>query len=173
MKSKGHKIGYLNNKELKEDEEISPTFEETIVLWCLEKIDSRLPMHVSKTFGHQMTGNTTLKDLQVQIFQRIPSMIEDLNDAEANRASALNASVPIYETYQDSTLAAGRVQNTRTWKQKRKTFCRICKTAGRPPAVYESHFPSSCRLKGALLNSVLTEDSDHDDDNEHALDQNQ
>ena len=173
MKSKGHKIGYLNNKELKADEEISPTFEETIVLWCLEKIDTRLPMHVSKTFGHQMTGNTTLKDLQVQIFQRIPSMINDLNDAEANRASALNASVPIYESYQDSSLAAGRVQN-KTWKPKRKNpFCRICKTAGRPPAVYESHYPSSCKLKGALLNSVLTEDSDHDDDNENALDQDQ
>ena len=174
MKSKGHKIGYLNNKELKGDEEISPTFEETIVLWCLEKIDTRLPMHVSKTFGHQMVGNTTLKDLQVQIFQRIPSMIEDLNDAEANRASALNASVPAYESYQDSSLAASRVQSTKPWKSKRKnTFCRICKTAGRPPAVYESHFPSSCKLKGALLNSVLTEDSDHDDDHANALDENQ
>lgn len=166
-KRKGHKIAYLNDKELKEDENISPTFEETIVLWCLEKIDPRLPMHVSKTFGHQMVGNTTLKDLQVQIFQRIPSMIDDLNDAEANRTSALNASAH-HDTIHESTIAAGRVSNTKSWKSKRKnTFCRICKVAGRPPAVYESHFPSSCRLKGALLNSVLADNSEHDDENDN------
>ena len=166
-KSKGHKISYLNNKELKEDEGISPTFEETIVLWCLEKIDSRLPMHVSKTFGHQMVENTTLKDLQVQIFQRIPSMIDDMNDAEANRASAFNASV-LHDSNHESLIAAGKVYSAKSWKSKRKnTFCRICKVAGRPPAVYESHFPSNCKLKGALLNSVLTEDSEHDDENDY------
>ena len=173
-KRKGHKVKYLNEKELKEDEGISPTFEETIVLWCLEKIDSRLPMHVSKTFGHQMVGHTTLKDLQVQIFQRIPSMIEDLNDAEANRASAINSSSLPEDFSQNLSLAAGQIQRSKSWKSKRKnTFCRICKTAGRPPAVYESHFPSSCRLKGALLNSVLTEDSDHDDDDDHNPNENQ
>ena len=166
-KRKGHKIKYLNNKELKEDENISPTFEETIVLWCLEKIDSRLPMHVSKTFGHQMVENTTLKDLQVQIFQRIPSMIQDLNDAEANRASALNAS-NLNDLTLESSIAASRVNSTKYWKPKRKnTFCRICKVAGRPPAVYESHFPSNCKLKGTILNSVLAEDSEYDDDNDH------
>ena len=82
LKKRGHQIKYLNDKNLEADETMSPTFEETIVLWCLEKIDSRLPMHVNKTFGHQMTGNTTLKDLQIQIFQRISSMIQDLNDVE-------------------------------------------------------------------------------------------
>ena len=87
LKKRGHKVGYLNDKELDADETMSPTFEETIVLWCLEKIDSRLPMHVNKTFGHKMTGNTTLKDLQITIFRRIPGMLQDLNDAENNRAS--------------------------------------------------------------------------------------
>ncbi len=161
-KQKGHKIRYLNNKELVEDEGISPTFEETIVLWCLEKIDSRLPMHVSKTFGHQMTGNTTLKDLQVQIFQRIPDMIQDLNDAEANRASALNASTISHEFSQNLSLAAGKTFNKKWNQRKKNTFCRICKTAGRPPTVFESHFPSSCKLKGALLNAVLADDSEID-----------
>ena len=69
---------------------MSPTFEETIVLWCLEKIDPRLPAHVNKTFGHQMTRHTTLKDLQILIFQRIGGMIQDLDDVEANRAFTLN-----------------------------------------------------------------------------------
>lgn len=87
LKKRGHRIQYQINHELESDETVSPTFEETIVLWCLEKIDPRLPSHVNKTFGHLMTGHTTLKDLQIQIFQHIGSMIRDLNDIEANRAT--------------------------------------------------------------------------------------
>ena len=159
-KRRGHKIKYLNNKELHDDESISPTFEETIVLWCLEKIDHRLPMHVNKSFGHQMVGNVTLKDLQVQIFQRIPSMLQELDDAEANRASALHASSLLNK--EEPALAATRpMSRQQTYPRQRKNrnpFCNICKTAGRPQAVYESHFPSSCRLKSALLNSVLASD---------------
>ena len=162
-KPRGHRIQYLNNKELVEDEGISPTFEETIVLWCLEKIDSRLPMHVNKTFGHQMVGNTTLKDLQVQIFQRIPSMLQDLNDTEVNRASALNATTA--PNLDEPSLAAYRATSNQRFRprQRRNLFCNICKTAGRPPAVFESHQPSRCKLKSALVNSILV---DEDDDNE-------
>ena len=87
LKKRGHQLQYQNNRELESDETVSPTFEETIVLWCLEKIDPRLPTHVNKTFSHLMTGHTTLKDLQIQIFQHIGSMIQDLDDIEANRAT--------------------------------------------------------------------------------------
>ena len=40
LKKRGHQIKYLNDKALETDETMSPTFEETVVLWCLEKIDS-------------------------------------------------------------------------------------------------------------------------------------
>ena len=172
LKKSGHKIKYLNDKELDQDEIMSPTFEETIVLWCLEKIDPRLPAHVNKTFGHQMTGNTTLKDLQVMIFQRIPGMLEELNEAESNRATMLNntnacstANKP--QDAQEPTLSAYRMQNRSNRQQrfnkqafntKRRT-CTVCRLAGRPNIIADSHTASNCRLKDAILNaSSITND---------------
>ena len=48
-------------------EQLSPSFENAIVLWALEKIDPRLPGKVKKNYGHQMTGDITLKDIQNEI----------------------------------------------------------------------------------------------------------
>ena len=90
-------------------------------------------------------------------------MLQDLNDAEVNRASALNATT--VTKYDEPTLAAYRPTSNQRFKprQRRNLFCNICKTAGRPPAVFESHQPSRCKLKSALVNSILV---DEDDDNE-------
>ena len=82
LRKKGEVMIYKNNQELREDEVISSSFECTIVLWCLEKIDPRLPTRVSKLYGHQMTGNKTLFDLQSTIFQDIPSILLDLDSEE-------------------------------------------------------------------------------------------
>ena len=161
LKKRGHKVGYLNDKELDADETMSPTFEETIVLWCLEKIDSRLPMHVNKTFGHQMTGNTTLKDLQITIFQRIPGMLQDLNDAENNRASV--SQLTIDDDDNQPHLAAFRPRGNpnrpsarfnQNNQQNRRRACNICQLAGRPTAITESHTAANCRLRNALLNAA-------------------
>ena len=51
---------------LPEDETLSPSFEDTIVLWALEEIDSHLPKKAKR-------------DMQVTILQSIPTMIEELN----------------------------------------------------------------------------------------------
>ena len=170
LKKRGHTVHYLNDKNLEQDETMSPTFEETIVLWCLEKIDPRLPMHVNKTFGHQMTGSTTLKDLQIQIFQRIPGMIQELNDAECNRSAAVNAMSQPQE--QQPSLAAFRPQANRAGRGRpnqfnpnRRPSCNVCRAAGRPPAIVNSHSSANCRLKDALLNVAsvpdeLTQDQD-------------
>ena len=169
LKKRGHQIQYLNNKEMDADETMSPTFEETIVLWCLEKIDPRLPAHVNKTFGHQMTGHTTLKDLQILIFQRIAGMIQDLDDVEANRATTLNL---IYsednpEAPDHVELAAFRPQQSQRGRQTSRSYgnnsfqrrsCQICRIAGRPPAIVASHNQAYCKLKNAILNAASVDD---------------
>ena len=70
---------HKGGQALTEDEVLSPSFEDAIVLWALEKIDPRLPKKVRKDYEHRLTGNIYLIDLQVTIFQSIPSMLEDLN----------------------------------------------------------------------------------------------
>ena len=86
LRKEGELMTHKGGQALAEDEILSPSFEDAIVLWALEKIDARLPKKVRKDYEHRLTGNTYLIDLQVTIFQSIPSMLEDLN-----RQADLNA----------------------------------------------------------------------------------
>ena len=61
---------------LQEDEIISPTFEEVIVLWCLERIDAGLPNQVFEQFGMHLVQGSSLKELQEEIFEFIPNLLE-------------------------------------------------------------------------------------------------
>ena len=79
----------MNDFILHEDEILSPTFEEVILLWCLERIDPRLPAIISQTFGHKLVDGITLKDLQDEIFDRIPQFLE-----EAGKDASNNVVVP-------------------------------------------------------------------------------
>ena len=62
---------------------LSPTFEDVIVIWCLEKIDNRLPSKVNQAFGHQLINNVTLKDIQKEVFKYIPIFLQELNIQES------------------------------------------------------------------------------------------
>ena len=54
LRKQGDRIKYKNDLPLQEDEKLSPSFENAIVLWSLDKIDPRLPSKVKKDYGHQM-----------------------------------------------------------------------------------------------------------------------
>ena len=90
---------HKGGKVLAADETLSPTFEDAIVLWALEKIDPRLPKKVRKDYEHGLFGDTYLIDLQVTIFQSIHTMLEDLDKqaglnaiaTEVGRVPALSA----------------------------------------------------------------------------------
>ena len=76
--------------KLADDEKLSPSFEDIIIIWVLERIDRRLPAKVRKDYEHRLFGDTFLWDLQAVIFQAIPAMLEDLAK-EDSFASALAA----------------------------------------------------------------------------------
>ena len=61
LRKRGDIVEYKNNEVLNANEKLSPFFENTIVLWSLEKIDPCLPNKVKKVYGYQMAGNTTLR----------------------------------------------------------------------------------------------------------------
>ena len=71
LRKQGDIVHYKNDFALPEDEKLSPSFENAIVLWALEKIDPRLPSKVKKNYGYQMTGNMTLRDIQPVVFENI------------------------------------------------------------------------------------------------------
>ena len=88
LRKKNDKVVYKNSTPLTEDEQLSPSFENAIVLWALEKIDPRLPGKVKKNYGHQMTGDITLKDIQPVVFQNIADMLDELDSSPTASLSA-------------------------------------------------------------------------------------
>ena len=87
LRKKGDKLEYKNDEELTADEKMSPTLESSIVLWALERIDPRLALKVQKLYGHQMVANKCLVTLQPTIFQNIPAMLQELDEAEPRSSS--------------------------------------------------------------------------------------
>ena len=72
--------------KLAADEKLSPSFEDIIIIWVLERIDKRLPAKVRKDYEHRLYGDTFLWDLQSVIFQAIPAMLDEMakEDSFAN-----------------------------------------------------------------------------------------
>ena len=165
LRKQGDIVCYKNNYILPEDEKLSPTFENAIVLWALDKIDPRLPAKVKRNYGHQMTGNVTLRDVQPVIFEHIDNMLEEL---EQNQSSKLLASQTIPDSVELQALNIrnknkkyfnSRVKNknsfqkrtyiqspasTRSLNKPSKKYCRICDLAGSDEKVYTSHEIGSC-----------------------------
>ena len=182
LRKQGDIVHYKNNFTLAEDEKLSPSFENAIVLWALEKIDPRLPLKVKKNYGYQMTGNMTLKDIQPVVFENIDLMIEEIDQAQASKAYALQ----VAESEADPALNAVRFQprpnvrgsrppfprnrnisrsrfsrgTVRSKLNGSNKFCRLCHLAGSDPNVFSSHEIGTCsrltiRDMDSLRNSLV------------------
>ena len=170
LRKQGDRIKYKNDQPLDEDEKLTPSFENAIVLWTLEKIDARLPSKVKKDYGHQMTGDMTLRDLQPVIFENIPDMLESLDQLQTTKAFAShvidnedhpylnsitnrNKSSKPFKPPPFRSKGPSQGQMSRNYTNKKtftKTptvtdkFCRICNLAGSDPRVYTSHEIGNC-----------------------------
>ena len=182
LRKKGEKVTHKGETVLKEDEKLSPSFEDTIVLWSLEKIDPRLPGKVRKDYEHRLDGSTYLIDIQPTIFQSIPSMLEDLDRHAEVSSATVPSDVPIdadlnaLRPYPNRTRSApsqggrggppGRRPGQQSGYIQRE--CRVCKSTGKPAQVYKSHNANTCQFRRELLSSlqsILTEDPQEDDNN--------
>ena len=97
LRKRGDVVRYKNNVVLAEDEKLSPSFENAIILRSLEKIDARLPLKVEKNYGHQMTRDVTLKDIQPVIFENIPILLEELEQHQTVKAFATESIDPVLD----------------------------------------------------------------------------
>ena len=159
--------------KLAEDEKLSPTFEDIIIIWALERIDRRLPAKVRKDYEHRLFGDTFLWDLQAVIFQAIPALLEDLAK-EDNYASALAATksrsqpaaaaAPLHQLMLNASLArppkgrfGGKGGNKGADSSSTRgkvsaaggpwteCYCRIChKIKKHPASVFTTHNTGQC-----------------------------
>ena len=159
LRKRGDIIAYKGDKRLLEDETISPTFESTIMMWALEKIDKRLPSKVKKDFGFRMEGNTTLIDLQTAVFQAVPAMMVELDenvemkavyaDPDEDEASLAAFGPGGARGYRGRGRGRGGPRRPyaghgQTGRAGTGMLCRVCRLAGKNESVYRSHNVGSC-----------------------------
>ena len=112
LRKSGEIVKSKNDQRLGEDEKISPTLENTIVYMALKSIDQRLPQYVEQIYGHRMDENTTLFDVQSEIFQAIPKLITELDskDPSLSNIDCADQGAASYEyqqeQHQDPTISA-------------------------------------------------------------------
>jgi len=154
LRKRGETILFRNEEILDNDEEMSPTLENTVVLLWLERIDPRLPSKVNAVFAHQMVGKTSLRDLQPAICNRIPSLLQELDEAEVNRASlhAVASSdimdpTPVAAAFytRGGGRSRGRTRHLPSRGRTLSRFCRICFLLNKgSPSTYTSHNINQC-----------------------------
>ena len=66
LKKKGYRDGDL---ELLQDEIISPTFEEVILLWCLDKVQPNLSRKIRPEFNDKLSTGLPMIQLKDEIFK--------------------------------------------------------------------------------------------------------
>ena len=177
LRKKDEFVKYKNCK-LNEDERISPTTECLLIQITLERIDSRLPAEIDRIFGYRMDDDTTLIDLQSEIFSYIPRALSSL-DKEDN----MSCNAHCIKTHQqqqtqenrdnvDLNAMFNRQQRPQQQQQQRyqqrqgpvktqpkrssQKFCKVCQALELPQSVIQSHYPSECKRK-ALIQEIQLE----------------
>jgi hypothetical protein len=78
LKKKGDIIKWQNNKVLDEDEQLSPTFEELILINVLSLIDNRLPGHVRDQYSCLFGESESLMDYETDILGKVPTFLTEI-----------------------------------------------------------------------------------------------
>ena len=173
--------------KLAADEKLSPSFEDIIIIWVLERIDRRLPAKVRKDYEHRLYGDTFLWDLQSVIFQAIPAMLEEMAKEDSfasalavNKSRSQPAAAPLHQVQLNAGFTGPRRSNFAAkgaqgggsnrgresaaggpWTEK---YCRIChKIKKQPASVFTGHNTNQCSSisvedRYCLLNELMAEE---------------
>jgi len=77
----GDAIRWLNVEELEEDEKLSPTMEDLILLNVLTLIDPRMPAHIKDHYHHLIGKSKRLMDFKADILVKIPTYLAEIPSA--------------------------------------------------------------------------------------------
>jgi len=152
---------------LEEEEELSPTLENFVILTWLRLINPALPKLVKQRYGTELRSRT-LASLKPEISQALDSLLDEIRSAEdtkvmrtgasfATQKSSFRRGTPIFS--KSSVRFPGR-------SSPKAKECPLCKQAGRAS---HSHFLSKCGflpeqdrlylLKARQIVSILDDDS--------------
>jgi hypothetical protein len=78
LKKKGDVIIWQGGAILAEDEQLSPTFEELILVVVLSLIDSHLPGHVKNEYDNLLGKEKSLMDFKADILVKVPTFLSTI-----------------------------------------------------------------------------------------------
>lgn len=153
------------NETLKEDEKLTPSHEDFILLTVLQHLHSKLPQYVREHYAHKMGATKRLMDFKTEILSKAKQYIQEieLQDATTETHAATAAPEPECHYMQTSSSRGGfqqrgnyrQYQQRRNYQKPRNTyqkpqssansqtlppFCRMCHIQGLPRHIYTSHY---------------------------------
>jgi hypothetical protein len=96
LRKKGDTIVWQNNRVLEEDEQLSRSFEEMILINVLDLIDIRMPGHVRDHYQHLPGKMKWLMDYKSDIFAKMPTFLQEM---EGNVFSVPKNDIVKFERY--------------------------------------------------------------------------
>ena len=159
-----HSNGLSHHGEaLSEDEELSPTLENFVVLMWLKLINPNLPRLVKQRYGTELRSRT-LASIKPEISQALPSLLEELRAADDAK---------ILRTAVASDRRRPTSSRNSNYKTPSRKACPLCQQAGRSEI---HHFLSECEflpandkrylMRARQIISILDEDPTSDTDTE-------
>ena len=146
--------GITHHGEIVDEEDVTPTLENTIVVLWLQMINPNLPELVKQRYGTELR-NKTIASLKPEISLAMPSLLDELKTIEESK---------VYRFSVHNSSTNNRRSQTRP---KQKKSCTLCKTAGR--AGSDTHWLRECIYlpegdKRALARARAVPDPDYSDD---------
>ena len=142
----GDAIRWQNVEALEEDEKLSPTFEDMILLNVLGLIDARLPSHIRDHYHHLIGKSKRLMDFKADILVKVPTFLTEIDNKPHNST---------IHCQPEEHLGAMRYQQPsrgRAYGQRGNYFPARGNRRGAPPPFFAgrgaqpNRFPLYCRL---------------------------
>ena len=153
----GDAIRWQNVEALEEDEKLSPTFEDMILLNVLGLIDPRMPAHIKEHYHHLIGKSKRLMDFKADILVKIPTFLVEIENKPHNSTihcqpeehlGAMRYQQPYRGRPNRGNYfpARGARRNfqpaftpARTDQHRYPLYCRLCHLTGQPEEVVRSH----------------------------------
>ena len=143
------------SKTLTEDEKLSPTMEDLILLNVLSLLHPKLPAYVKELYAHKIGQSKRIMDFKSDILSKAKQYMEEIEENNP-QVSQLNVQQESQESEQDTEQPSCNYTNTRQPRQRysRGPFRPSARPRPQPPqqsfqqrqTQYRSNLPPFCRL---------------------------
>ena len=155
------------NKTLTEDEKLSPTMEDLILLNVLSMLHNKLPAYIKELYAHKIGQNKRIMDFKTDILSKAKQYIEEIEENNP-QVSQIYVQQESLESEQDTEQPSCNYTNTRQprqrfnrgpfrpsarprpqpsyqpkptqYRQNLPPFCRLCQMSNKPRHVFTSHY---------------------------------